>query len=276
MDSILARKVARTTNPYPSIVFLAPDIAEAYMSLGMPEGRMGYFAGRSAAMGAVPAEVVIATFYGFQPEVVRSVIPDAWNYATPAQVLERRLAATDTALRRVLGDEVVDGPEVKEAAGLARVAAEACTPEARALFAGWASQPWPDAPHLELWHALTLLREHRGDGHLIALQIAGFDGCQSMVMHQAIGEIPATYASSRAWNDDQWATASDRLRSRGLIDADGVATDSGRDVRESVEHQTDLLAMGPLEALGEEGVLRLRALMRPMAKQIAAGVFPRL
>ena len=34
---------------------------------------------------------------------------------------------------------------------------------------------WPDAPQLALWHAVTLLREHRGDGHISALTAAGID-----------------------------------------------------------------------------------------------------
>jgi hypothetical protein len=122
---------------------------------------MGYFAGRAAPMGAVTADVVIATFYNFQPELVRSCIPAAWTFAAPATILEYRLPAVDAALRRALGDAILAGPEVAEAASLARTAASAARPEGRALFAGHLSLPWPDEPHLELWHALTLLRAPR-------------------------------------------------------------------------------------------------------------------
>ena len=199
VDPLIARKLSRTVNPYPSIIFLVREAEAAATAAGLPRGPMGYFAGRAAPMGAVPAEVVIATFYNFQPALVRSCIPAAWSFTTPAALLEHRLAATDSALRRVLGDAVVTGPEMAEAARLARTAAQACQPEGRALFAGHASLPWPAEPHLELWHALTLLREHRGDGHLMALQLAGYSGCEALLMHVAVGGVPRAFVGTRAW-----------------------------------------------------------------------------
>jgi hypothetical protein len=274
VDPQIARKIARTANPYASLIFLAPEGAAAYGAAGLPAGRMGYFAGRAAPMGPVPAEVVIATFYNFQPDLVRSAIPEAWSHASPATILEHRLVAVDESLRRVLRPDVLGGPEVKEAADLARRAAEACAPEGRALFAGHASLGWPDEPHMQLWHALTLLREHRGDGHLMALQVGGYSGCQAIFMHQAVGEVPGTFAASRGWSDDQWAEAAQDLQSRGFIDSDGVATETGQASREAIEHQTDLLAIAPWAALGEEGTLRLRALLHPFSTTIAAQMWP--
>jgi hypothetical protein len=274
VDPVIARKLARTANPYPSIIFLAPEAATASAAAGLPRGPMGYFAGRAAPMGAVPAEVVIATFYNFQPELVRSCIPAAWSHTTPEVLLEHRLTGTDLALRRMLGDDVVTGPQVAEAAELARTAAEACQPEGRPLFAGHASRPWPDEPHLNLWHSLTLLREHRGDGHLMALQLAGYSGCEALLMHVATGGVPRAFVGTRAWSQAQWAAAADSLRSRGLIDADEVATEAGRAHREAVEDQTDQLSIQPLEVLGEAGAFRLRELMKPMSVTIAAGLYP--
>ncbi|HXW46085.1 MAG TPA: hypothetical protein VEL03_14960 [Streptosporangiaceae bacterium] len=273
MDPVIARKVNRTANPYASVIFLAAEADAAYAAAGLPRGPMGYFAGRAAPMGPVPAEVVIATFYNFQPDLVRSCIPAAWSYADPVTILAHRLPAVDAALRRILGDAAVSGPEVAEAAALARIAAEACQPEGRALFAGHASLPWPVEPHLALWHALTLLREHRGDGHLMALQAAGYSGCEALVMHAAIGEVSASLVATRAWSPQQWQEAVDSLRGRGLLDADGAATEAGRAHREAVEHQTDLLSIAPLEALGEMGALRLRESIRPMSIAIAADIY---
>ena len=60
-----------------------------------------------------------------------------------------------------------------EAAGLARTAAGAVTPDGRPLAAGHLDVPWPTEPHLVLWHALSILREHRGDGHIALLVEAG-------------------------------------------------------------------------------------------------------
>ena len=90
-----------------------------------------------------------------------------------------------------------------------------------------------------------------------------------------MGDVPAAFVATRAWSADQWTESADSLRARGLIDGDGVATEAGRAHRESVERQTDLLALAPLEALGEQGCLRLRELIRPMSAAIASQLLPR-
>src|SRR5438874_11786910 len=125
-ESTLARKMWRTMEPYHGFVYFVEEGVAAYTEAGLAPGRMGYFASRSAPMGPVPAEVVIATFFNFHPDLVRGVIPAAWSVTTPAALLEARLAAADAALRRILGDAVVEGAEVEEAAGWARDAATAC------------------------------------------------------------------------------------------------------------------------------------------------------
>src|SRR6266566_9662698 len=114
-------------------------------------------------MGAVPASVVHATFYNFNPERVHQHIPRAWSLASPEKLVEARLVAVDRALTRMVGAEVLGSPEVAEAATLARRAARAAATEGRPLAAAHQELYWPEAPHLVLWHALTILREHRGD-----------------------------------------------------------------------------------------------------------------
>jgi hypothetical protein len=268
MDPVLARKMWRTMEPYHGFVYFAAEGAAAYADAGLAQGRMGYFASRSAPMGAVPAEVVIATFFNFHPALVRSCIPDAWTRATPAAVLAARTAGADAALRRILGADV-GSAEMKEAAGLARQAAEACQPQGRALFAGHASLPWPEDPHLALWHAVTLLREYRGDGHIAALVADDVGPCEALVIHGATGEVPpAVLQRSRAWPDDEWAAAADRLRSRGWLDDGGALTEDGRAHRQWVEDRTDAVAVAPWRALGQDGADRLRALVRPWSKAV--------
>ncbi len=46
------------------------------------------------------------------------------------------------------------------------------------------------ARDLALWHAATVLREHRGDGHVAALVAAGLDGRQALVTMAATGAVP--------------------------------------------------------------------------------------
>lgn len=275
MDSVLARKMWRTLEPYHGMIYFAPEATAAYDAVGV-RGMDGYFASRSAAMGAVPAEVVIATFFNFDPGLVRHALPGAWAVATPQQLLDARLTAVDGALRRTLGDRV-DEPELERAAALARLAAEGCTAAGRPLYAAHAGLPWPEAPHLALWHAITLLREFRGDGHIACLVEAGLDGIDALVVHAASGEVPrAALQGTRGWSDEAWAASVARLAERGLVEADGAFTEAGAALRQEIEDRTDRLALPPWAALGEEGCDELRALARPYSKAIVdGGLLPR-
>lgn len=277
IDPMIARKTWRTLEPIHGLIYFAPEAGEAYEALGLGPGMGGYFASRAAAMGPVPAEVVIATFFNFHPAFVRETIPAAWSVAAPAAILSARLGAADRALRARLGDEVAGSGEVEEAAVLARRAAESSTqwPEGRPLFAAHAALPWPEDPLLVLWHAQTLLREFRGDGHLAAMAVEGVSGVEALILHAATGEVPATtLRSSRRWPREEWDAALEGLRSRGWIDADGALTEAGRAHRQWVEDRTDALAAPAYAVLGEEGCERLRTLGRPLSKAIvSAGGF---
>ena len=268
-DPGVARRTHRTLEPYHGMIYFVRDAAERYAALGVT-GRSGYFASRAAPMGAVSPEVVIATFFNFHPALVRAAIPSAWDHADPAALVEARLAGADAALRRLV-PAAIGSPEVKEAAGLARQAAEvACEhPEGRPLFAGHVSLPWPDEDHLILWHAQTLLREHRGDGHIAAMTVEGVTGCEALVIHGATGEVPpAVLKASRAWPDDAWAATEDALRSRGWLAPDGTLTEAGHTHRAWVESRTDELAAPAWAAIGEDACARLRELVRPWSRAL--------
>jgi hypothetical protein len=274
MEPIVARKTWRTLEPIHGLVYFAPEQTERYEVAGVG-GAAGYFASRSAAMGPVDAEVVVATFFNFEPGFVRRSLDGVWQHTTPAIVLAARADVAATALRRVLGDEAT-GPQVDEAAGLAARAALAAAerPEGRPLFAGHTSVPWPDPADalLTLWHAQTLLREFRGDGHVAALTAHDLTGCEALVLHAATGEVPAAILqATRAWSDDAWAAAVERLRGRGWLDADGAFTDAGRRAHQAIEDRTDVAALAPYRVLGTDGCERLRALARPLSRAITRG-----
>jgi len=273
MEPTLARKMWRTLEPYHGMIYFTPRATEAYASLGIT-GRTGYFASRSAPMGAVPASVVIATFFNFKPALVEASMRGAWDAVTPAALLDARLAAADAALRELLGDEVIASAEMAEAAATARAAAEACRAPGRPLYAAHAELAWPDEAHLQLWHAITLLREYRGDGHIAALVVEGLDGCEALVTHGSEGLIPpALLQASRGYNDDEWVAAQQRLEDRGWR-SNGEPTPLGLEARARIESVTDEQAMAPWLAIGEDRSDRLRSLVRPMSKAIASsGVF---
>lgn len=274
LDTI--RRTHRTLDPYHSMVYFVPEAASAYEAIGV-SGAGGYFASRSAALGAVAAEVVAATFFNFNPDLVMSSLEGVWEQATPAQLLEARLSAVDTALRRLLGDEVTSSTEMARAAELARVAAEESVYHlaGRPLFAAHAALDWPEAPHLVLWHSVTLLREFRGDAHVAALLTAGLDGLDSLVIHAASGSLPVAFLkATRGWSDEAWDETVELHRETGWLTDEGVElSEAGTLMREEIEVATDRGAALPWLTIGEAGCTELRDLVRPWSRALSDAMF---
>ncbi len=271
--ALRARKTWRTLEPLHGMIYFVPEAAEAYERLGIT-GRAGYFASRAAPMGAVPADVVISTFYNFNPDLVRSAIPESWEKASPADLVTARFAAVDAACRRLLGDDVLRSEEMRRAAELARLAAEEASrhTEGRPLAAGHCDVAWPGEAHLVLWHAESILREFRGDGHVALLVVHGLSGLEALVSHAAAGDVPPhLLRATRAWPDEAWDEAVVALQSRGWLEAGDELrfTGSGEAKRRAIEEGTDALAVAPYDALGEERCAELRALARPWSKTFA-------
>lgn len=277
MDPQLAAKTARTLETLHALCYFVPEVEAEIVGLGVRKGMSAYFAGRSSPMGRVGPGPVAATFFVFNPSLVSHLLPRAWEAADPADVHEARYRGVSKAWTRLLGEETLASAEMAEAAELARTAAAGCTTAGRPLYAAHADLDWPTDPHLVLFHALTLIREHRGDGHVAALLAAGLDGVTALVSHTATGKGFTQIAAqmSRGWSEEQWAAAEKELTSRGVIAADGTLTEAGADLRASVESATDVLAVAPWAALGEEGTARLRELGKPWVMTcLAGGCFP--
>jgi len=278
MASSLARSAHNATNSLHSLVYFAPETERELTRVGLQAGQMCYFAGRAAPMGAVGSGVVTATFYNFSPCLVARYIPAAWELASPYAVVGARFAAADAALTRLLGPDVTGSADMTALAAALRDAATGCDAEGRPLYAGHADLDSPGAPHLVMWHAATLLREHRGDGHSCALAGAGLSGIEALVTHVATGKgfNPEFARESRGWSQDEWDDAVGGLAARGVLDGDGALTPAGHELRAQVEDQTDRLAAAPWQHLGErrtEDVVRIgKAMTRAV---LAAGAFPR-
>ncbi|MDH2388116.1 hypothetical protein QCN29_04795 [Streptomyces sp. HNM0663] len=271
------RRCHNALNPLHSTVYFSPDLAEELASLGVTDRNAVYLAGRSAAMGAVGPGTVTAAFYNFSHELITRHLPAVWTRVSPEEVLAARLRAADVTLRRLLGEDAIDSPELAEAAELALRATERCTRHARPLYAAHADLPVPKEPHLAYWHAATLLREHRGDGHLAALLSVGLDPLEALVSHTATGKgmNPRWILATRGWQPADWDAAEERLRERGLLTADGRLTEAGVALRAELEEHTDRLDSAPYEHLGADGVERLTELGRGfMVTAVSAGAFP--
>jgi hypothetical protein len=238
-----ARRAWTLFEPIHAIVYFAPEAVEHYKAAGMLGGWMGYFASRSAPMGAVTPGVVTAVFHGFQPAMVARAIPDAWHCSSPELALTARIAVVDSALRRFWGAEIASA-EVAELASTMMAVTGELRGGGRPLYTATTALAAPDVPHLKLWHACTLLREHRFDGHVAALTANGLDGLESLITMVAAGAgiDAATMRRFRGWTEEEWDHGVDRLRDRGIIDAAGELTVQGRALRTAIEDTTDELA----------------------------------
>ena len=276
MNPDVARQTWRTCEAYHAMVYFAPEAQQEYAAIGLDSKAnraVGYFPARAAAMGAVTWPTVQATFFNFSAVAVQFGIVGVWDVASPEQVLAARLRGADRALQRMCGELLND---TSEAAELAREAAEGCNPYGRPLYAAHAGQPWPEPAHLQLWQAITLLREFRGDGHIAALVGAGLTGLEAAVLHVAMDDTWGRKGlqATRVYTDQEWDGAVASLGERGWLDASGAFTEEGRARREALELQTDVLALAPWERIGEDGAARLRELVRPLSKAITdSGAF---
>ncbi|HBF85492.1 MULTISPECIES: SCO6745 family protein [Streptomyces] len=277
IEASSGRHCHNAVSPLHVSMYFAPELEDELAALGLERGAMVYLAGRAAPLGAVDAGTVTAMFYNFNHEHVRRYIPAAWTVTTPEAVLTARLRGADRTLRRLLGKEALTSAEMAEAAELALRATEACRREARPLYAANADLPVPEEPHLALWHAATLLREHRGDGHLAALTVAGLSGIEALVLHNATGTAPtsALFMRTRGWSSRQWDTTRDQLCDRGLLGEAGDLTRAGTALRGETEALTDQLDAAPYDHLGPAATARLTELAGGFARALrAAGAFP--
>ncbi|MFG2193719.1 hypothetical protein [Streptomyces sp. NPDC048639] len=273
----VGRRCHNLLNPLHSAIYFSPDMAREMAAIGHDDASAAYFAARAAAMGPVGAGAVTASFYNFSHDLVARHVPGIWRTASPEETLAARTRGVDATLRRLLGEEAVASPEMAEAAELALRAAAAGSRPARLLYAAHADLPVPEQPHLAFWHAVTLLREHRGDGHIAVLVGAELDALEAIVSHSATGkgQRPKWLMRTRGWTAEDWSAAEDRLRTRGLLDAEGELTEEGAALRRRIEEETDRLDRAPYERLGAAGVERLTELAGGWTgTAVAAGAFP--
>jgi hypothetical protein len=247
----LARQMWHQLEPIHAVFWYAPGVFAEAAALGYDVRTRwpSYFAWRLAPLGAASARLAASACYSFSPDMVASHVPAAWRVAAPAQILAARERAVDRMFRALAGD-LIGSPGLAEAADLARDAALAAGTAGRTLAAANADLPWPGEPHLRLWHAINVLREHRGDGHIAALQAAGLDPSEALVSFAAIGAAPEEVFASRGWSTQEWSA--------------GQATALGRSGRDEIEWRTDRLASGPWQALGPERAHRLAELIHPL------------
>jgi len=267
----LARRMFELVEPIGVIPYSADEPNEAMFALGFTNYWDTYFAGRAAPLGAsVPAEVVHALFYNFAPGEVARHVPSVWSTTTPQAAIAARQQGCVKALRRILGD-LVDAPGFARAVDLLSAAAVSAPLEGRPMYAALRTLPVPGEPVARLFHAASLLREHRGDGHIAALMAAGIGGLEAHVLVALDLGMPAEkFGRIHHLPAAQLSAVVDGMRARGLVDGDGRFTPAGRKIKDRIETLTDELAAVPYGVLSTAEVAELIAALEPLAAALIA------
>lgn len=272
-DQGLARRLWQHVEVVHAVVYFAPEVADAVAATGIEGWWAGYVAGRAAPLGEVPPEVVQALFHGFAPSRIRRGVPAAWHHVRPEVLVRTRRAAVGTALARLLGPGGSTSGDLAPALELLDTALAGADPAGRALYAAHAAVPDATDGWQRLWQRCTAVREHRGDGHVAVLVGEGLGGAAANRLAVARGTVPGgdQQRRNRGWSEAEWAVAGDELVRRRLLRADGehLSAAGERTVHE-LEARTDAAALGPVQALGPDGVERLLGVLAPMVERIVA------
>ena len=267
------RTLAKLLGTYHNVTYYARELM-VFRDRGIEGFWNSYMAFRAAPMGQVNADVVTATFYNFAPSTVEAALPAAWGHVTPAEAIQLRDKAIETALTGVYGSafaaEMIDiSSTIVEGMSHLPVAG-------RPLFGAYRAMPMPESPVMQLWHATTLWREYRGDGHNIALAASGIDGIECHVLLAGRGIASQKVIEKiRGWDEASWAAARGRLRQRGLLDGEGKLTEAGAEFRRQVESDTDRLAQPALDAIGEARASEIIDQLAPIVGMLVeSGIVP--
>jgi hypothetical protein len=267
----LARRMFDLIEPIGVIPYSADEPNEAMFALGFTNYWDTYFAGRAAPLGiSVPAEVVHALFYNFAPGEVARHIPKVWSMTTPEAAIAARQQGCVNALYRILGD-LVHTPDFTRAAELLMKAATSAPLEGRPMYSALRTLPLPKEPAARLFHAASLLREHRGDGHIAALMAEGIGGLEAHVLLALdMGISAPTFGRIHHLPSALLSDLIDRMKDRGLVEDEVTFTSAGRQAKDRVEALTDNLALAPYEGLEPAELDELTAALEPLTQKLIA------
>jgi helix-turn-helix protein len=270
MANAMARRMFELVEPIGVIPYSADEPNETMFALGFTNYWDTYFAGRAAPLGMVPADVVDAVFYNFAPGEVARHIPKVWRTTTPEAAIAARRTGCARALRRILGDRI-ESRTFARATDLLTKAATSAPHHGRPMYAALRALPVPDDVVVRMFHAASMLREHRGDGHVAALMSQGIGSTESHVLLALDMGLPAEkFGRVHHLPSAQLAAVVDEMRRRGLIGDDGWLSERGRAVKARVEDITDELAAPPYESLEPDELEELMSTLEPLAALLLA------
>ena len=255
--------------PIHAVTYFSPEAREAFADIGLTRYWDGYFAGRAAPLGAVTAEPVVAIFSGFAPFLVERVLPAVWSTVTVNRVLDARSRGAAETLRNLVPDE----RSAAEAADVLAQAAARADTIGRPLAAANSALPVESDPYCRLWQAAATLREHRGDGHVIALVEGGIAGISTIVLRSAVDIDATSVRKARGWTEEQWATEVEDLSTRGLLTGQGQITEKGTAALDRAEQVTNRLAVRPWRGVTDDEIADVARTLAPIARACQT-VFP--
>jgi len=272
MSSSVVYDVHMAINLVHRLVYFVPEAAEEYGALGV-KGGGGYFGSRSAPMGAVPDEVIIATFYNFSPRAITASMPGVWEAASPEALQAARFKVVGRAMERVGVD--LSAEQIAEARSLIDPVVASLELAGKPLAAANAGVALPEDPLVALWQQLTVVREWRGDVHIALLVTNELGPCECLVLQVATGRFPMRIAqATRRWDETEWAAAVESLGKRGWMNADGTMTPDGVVARDALEADTDRLCAPIWSPIGNSGAARFAELIMPIHNAVdAAGTY---
>jgi hypothetical protein len=171
---------------------------------------------------------------------VLPAVAEGWSKTTAEVVLQARLDGQRVALRRMLGD-LADETALKRATDLMLRAAEPAIMAGRPLFAGLRSLPMPGDAIGDMWRAADVLREHRGDSHILAWAAMHVSPIEITLLTELWwSQRVGGYVRTRGWTPEQIEAGIASLRDRGFIDGDPPTfTPAGEQLRAVIEEMTD-------------------------------------
>jgi hypothetical protein len=265
-----------------AVTYFDPGCRAALREAGLRGFWAGYFAGRAAPLGRVGAGPVTAAFYNFHPAMVAKAVPGCWDAVAPLTLCRVRAIAASEALGEACS--AATRSNLLAALPLLRraVAVAGCDGAGRTMAAANRGL-WPaigtalgTGGLAEAWQMCTTLREHRGDGHVAALVVHAVGAIEAHLLAAATKAVPPeVLRDNRGWSEEEWERGTSKLAARGLLHADGRATDSGRTLHASIEEQTDRLAAASFAELGDAALAELHGALTACAREIVAtGVLP--
>jgi hypothetical protein len=268
------RALRDAIEPFHSICYFAEDVKARYLELGMHPWA-SYFGQRAAPMGAVGAEVVTSTFYGFSPSLVAKSVPTVWSRLSPEQAWEDRVSSVGAVLARSVAAATTD-EDLERAIAIGEQMVSAFVPGGRPLGTAHAAMPRPPGRLPHLWVVVSALREYRGDGHVAALVTHGVGPLESMATSTGYSNLSLRFHQrGRGWSEDDWSAGVERARVAGWLDDSGRLTDAGESMRQNVERSTDATMSEVIGAVSQPDAAFFTKLVGALSRTLVeSGGFP--